>query len=139
MAAAAVQSRTMMTENELVQQRIDDHLAKIATAMERMAVAMETSAIDEGINHRQIRDPPPSYDVSTNTVIGPRRPRLQDPVHDCIHAIERNIRTLQIAFAIAITGIAICFNYSEADRIPLPVLLGMLLALAAGYAVSRRS
>lgn len=137
MAAAAAESRTMMTEDELVQQRITDHLEKIATAMERMANAMETSTIVEGIGHGQIREPPPSYDVSTNIVIDPGRPWLQDPVHDRIDAIERDKRTLQIAFGIGITGIAICYNYSKADAIPLPVLLGMLLALLVGCAVTR--
>ena len=139
MATAAVQSRTMITENELVQQGISEHLAKIAASTERIAVSMEKLAVVEGINHRQVREQPPSYDVATNTVIGPRRPRLQNPVHDYIEAIERDLRTLQIAFAIAIIGIAICYTYSEAGGIPLPVLLGMLLVLAAGFAVSRRN
>lgn len=129
----------MVTENELVQQRIDDHLAKIAAAVGRMADAMETLTNSGGINHRQIREPPPPYNMSTNTVNNPRRPWLQDPVHDRIDAIERDNWTLQIALDIAITGIAICYIYSEAGGIPLPLLLLMLLALAVGYAVSRRS
>ena len=138
MAAAAVQSRTMMTEGELIQQKICDHLAKIDTAMERMADAMTTAAIGGGTNHQQIPENPPSYDVSTNADIDPERIRLQDPVHDRIDALERNYRTLQIAFGIAITAIAICYYYGEAAEIPWPILLVMLLAIIVG-AVSRRN
>ena len=139
MAATAVESRTMMTENEVVQQRISDHLGEIRTAMTRMAVAMEASTINDRITHRQVREPPPAYEMSTNIVIEPGRPDLQIPIHDRIDAIERDKRTLQIAFGMAITAIAICYIYSEAKPIPLPVLLSMLLAFAVGCAVSRRS
>ena len=136
MVAAAVQSRTMMTEVELIQQKICDHLAKTDTSMERMADAMRTASIGKAINHQQIHEKPPSYDVSTNADISPERPQLQDPIHDRIDAIERNYRTLQIAFGIAITANAICCYYSDAPEIPLPILLVMLLAIIVG-AVSR--
>ena len=129
----------MMTEDELVQQKISDHLEKIGMAMARMADAMETPTIDDRITHRQVREPPPSYDMSTNIVVGPGRPGLQSPVHDRIDAIEKDQRTLQIAFSMAITGIAICYIYSEGKAIPLPAVFGMLLVLAVGCAVSRRS
>ena len=139
MPAAAVERRAMMTEDELVQQRIFDYLEKIDTAMRRMADAMETLTINDRVTHRQVREPPPSYDMSTNIVIDPGRPYIQIPIHDRIDAIERDKRTLQMAFGMAITGIAICYIYSEGKAIPLPVVFGMLLALAVGCAVSRRN
>ena len=129
----------MMTEDELVQQRIFDYLEKIDTAIQRMADAVATLTINDRITtHRQVREPPPSYDMSTNIVIDPGRHDIQIPIHDRIDAIERDKRTLQMAFGMAITVIAICYIYSEGKPIPLPVLLSMLLALAVGCAVSRR-
>ena len=139
MAALAVESRTLVTEDQLLQQKISDHLEKIATAMKRMADAMEESTIFDGMTHPQIREPPPSYAVSTHLVLDSGRPYLQTPVHDRIDAIERDKRTLQIAFGIAMTGIAICYICSEGEPIPLSVLFGMLLALVVGCTVSRRN
>ena len=107
--------------------------------MQRMADAMEESTIVDGIKHLQIREPPPSYAMSTHLVSDPARPWLQSPVHDRIDAIERDKRTLQIAFGIAMAGIAICFICSADKPILLPLLLGMLLVLAVGYTISRRS
>ena len=107
--------------------------------MERMAGAIEESTIVDGMTHPQIREPPPSYAMSTHFVLDPGRPCLQSPVHDRIDAIERDKRTLQIAFGMAMIGIAICYICSKGEPIPLPVLLGMLLALAVGCAVSRRN
>ncbi len=138
MAAPAVESRILMTEDQLLQQQISDHLDKIATAMRRMADAMEESTIVDGITHPHIREPPPSYDSSINIVIDPGRPCLQTTICDRIDAIERDKRTLQMAFGIAMTGTAICYFYSEGPAIPLPALFGMLLALAVGCAISRR-
>ena len=139
MAALAVENRTLVTEDQLLQQKISDHLEKIATSMKRMADAMEESTIFDGVTHPQIREPPPSYAVSNHLVLDSRRPFLQTPVHDRIDAIERDKRTLQIAFGIAMTGITICYICSEGEPIPLSLLLGMLLALAVGCAVSRRN
>ena len=95
MAAPAVESPSLMTEDQLLQQQISDHLESIAVAMNRMADAME--------------EPPPPYAVSNHLVNDHRRPCLQSPVHDRIDAIERDNRTLQIAFGIVTTGIAIFF------------------------------
>ena len=127
-----------MTEDELIQQKIFDHLAKIDTAMERMADAMRTAAIGGGINHQQIHEKPP-YDVSTNADMDPERTRLQDSLHDRIDAIEKNIRTLQIVFAIAIIFIAICYYYSGATAVSLPVCLVMVLVIITGIVVSMRN
>ena len=138
MAAPAVESRNLMTEDQLIQQRISDHLETIARAMERMADAGEEFTIIDGITHPQIREPPPSYDSLTNIVIDPGRPRLETTLCERIDAIERDKRTMQMAFGIAMTGIVICYIYSEGPAIPLPALLGMLLALSIGCAVSRR-
>ena len=125
MAAPAAESPSLVTEDQLLQQRISDHLENIATAMNRMADAME--------------DPPPPYAMSTHFVNDPRSPCLQSPVHDRIDAIERDNRTLQIAFGIVMTGIAIFFICKGDQPIPLPLLLGMLSALAVGYVISRRN
>ena len=124
MAAPAVENPSLITEDQLLQQQISDHLESIATAMNRMADAME---------------PPPSYAMSTDFVNDPRRPYLQSPVHDRIDAIERENWTLQIAFGIVMTGIAVFFICRADQPIPLPVLLGMLSALAVGYVISRRN
>ena len=137
MAEHAVESQFLLTEDQLLQQRISDHLGEIATAMHRMADAMEESTIVDGITHPQIREPPPSYAMSTHVVSDPTHPWPQSPVHNRIDALERDKRTLQIAFGMAIAGIAIYFICSTDEPIPLPLLLGMLLALAVGYTISR--
>lgn len=121
MATPAVEGPSLITEDQLLQQQISDHLESIATAMNRMADAME--------------EPPPPYHL----VNDPRRPCLQSPVHDRIDAIERDNQTLQIAFGIVMTGIAIFFICRGDQPIPLPLLLGMLPALAVGYVISRRN
>ena len=137
MAAPAVESRTLMTEDQLLQQKISDHLEKMATAMKRMADAMEESTMVDGMTHPQIRESTPSYAMSTHFVIDPGRLFLQNPVHDRIDAIERDKRSLQTAFGIAMTGIAVCYIWCEGKSIPLPVLLGLLIALGVGCAISK--
>ena len=109
MAEHAVESQFLMTEDQLLQQQMSDHLREIATAMHRMADAMEEPTIVDGITHPQIREPPPSYAMSTHLVGDPTPPWLQNPVHDRIDGLERDKRMLQIAFGIAVTGIAIYF------------------------------
>lgn len=128
MAVPAEENPSLMTEDQLLQQRISDHLEQIATAMRRMADAMEEST-----------EPPPSYTMSNQLISDRTRPWLQNSLHDRIDAIERAERTLQIVFSIAIAGIAIYFICSADGPIPLPLGLGMLLALAVGYTISTRN
>ena len=128
-----------MTEGELIQQNIFDRLAKIDTEMERIADAMRTAAIGGGINHQQIHEKPPSYDVSTNADMDRECARLQDSLRNRIDAIEKSIWILHIVFAIAIVGIGICYYHSGATAVSLPVCLVMVLVIIIGIVVDRRT